>query len=463
MIEMFNKKKYQMFIKGKKSIIIHNIIALKVLVACSLCLGLFNLPQVNATIADLETGARPMGMEAFVAVADDANAGRWNPAGLPLLSGLSGTIICNDLVLDIRHHVVNGAYPLPLLSILDTNIPITIGLNISCLDYGSFEQRSKDKEILGSFTKKDYDTAVVFSCQKKYRGKYRDHTPKYRSLSAGVAFKYIRVSQEIMNIDANRITDADGDLSLDAGLLWNHPIGKLSIGSIGISCRNILQLKVDNNVLANPSCRVGIAYKRHLTRLPLFKELTGAVDFDTNKRFTNKRICIGIESWSKKCRDVKFALRGGTHIDLGMDYYYSFSTGFSIEKQIASKTKGQLRLDYTWRQHEILGDNHFVSLSWLSGAKSPQECYEKGREKSENFDFCRAEYWFLEAERLFFKDKKFIKDEYFTTQNKEFLGNLYEELYRTYEFLREFSKADDAREEAKKYGKIIPKTMIKVR
>ncbi|MBC8232470.1 hypothetical protein H8E77_23215, partial [bacterium] len=259
---MFNKKKYQMFIKRKKSIIIHQITALKVLVACSLCLGLFNLPQANATIADLETGARPMGMEAFVAIADDANAARWNPAGLSFLSGLNGTIIHNNLVLDISHHAVNLAYPLPLLSILDKNIPITIGFNASCIEYGSFEHRGGDKEILGSFTKTDYDTAAVFSCQKKYRGKYRDsgdHTPKYQSLSAGVAFKCIRVSPS--RINATQIAGADSDFSFDAGVLWNHPIGKLSIGSIGISCRNILPLKVDNNVLANPSCRVGIAYK----------------------------------------------------------------------------------------------------------------------------------------------------------------------------------------------------------
>jgi len=38
-------------------------------------------PQVN-----LRIGARPLGMgEAFTAIADDANAVFWNPAGLPLL------------------------------------------------------------------------------------------------------------------------------------------------------------------------------------------------------------------------------------------------------------------------------------------------------------------------------------------------------------------------------------------
>ena len=52
------------------------------LASCVLCLWSISL---QAATLEPKTGARPLGMSAFAAVADDINAVCWNPAGLSLL------------------------------------------------------------------------------------------------------------------------------------------------------------------------------------------------------------------------------------------------------------------------------------------------------------------------------------------------------------------------------------------
>ncbi|MBI1926067.1 hypothetical protein HYR99_17670 [Candidatus Poribacteria bacterium] len=64
----------------------------------SLFLSLLTLGWITSSYAlELPTGARPMGLAAFSAIADDANAVKWNPAGLTQLSRQELTTMWTEL------------------------------------------------------------------------------------------------------------------------------------------------------------------------------------------------------------------------------------------------------------------------------------------------------------------------------------------------------------------------------
>jgi hypothetical protein len=104
-------------------------------------------------------GVRPISMgKAFVAVADDANAGYWNPAGLAILNTMqlsamysnpmNYSLTGDDAPQDIGYHTVSLAYPMSFGS---------VGLNLAYLNVGDIEvvedasgptgEKFEDKEL----------------------------------------------------------------------------------------------------------------------------------------------------------------------------------------------------------------------------------------------------------------------------------------------------------------------------
>ena len=77
------------------------------LLICMLC------ASISAQAATLEpkTGARPLGMAAFAAVADDINAINWNPAGLSLLQKQEAMAIYASVYGDMGQSYLAYAYP----------------------------------------------------------------------------------------------------------------------------------------------------------------------------------------------------------------------------------------------------------------------------------------------------------------------------------------------------------------
>ena len=68
----------------------HIFIIAIILSLCGSFYALTGTEGVGIPILDLDLGARPLGMGgAFVAVANDGNAGYWNPAGLSQLQNIS--------------------------------------------------------------------------------------------------------------------------------------------------------------------------------------------------------------------------------------------------------------------------------------------------------------------------------------------------------------------------------------
>jgi len=86
----------------------------------------------SANFLKIGVGARASALGgAFVAVADDATANYWNPAGLSSLSSSEIIFMHNDWYQDIKIEYLGAAFPV--------SNSFVLGIGVSYLDYGSFE------------------------------------------------------------------------------------------------------------------------------------------------------------------------------------------------------------------------------------------------------------------------------------------------------------------------------------
>lgn len=102
----------------------------------------------GADFLSVEPGARPGGMSgAFTAVADDANAVRWNPAGMRQLHRAEAVFAQRSFFGDFRLYDVNF--------VRHFGSRYSGGLGVSLLDYGAIEQVTNQGEGSGSYGARD--------------------------------------------------------------------------------------------------------------------------------------------------------------------------------------------------------------------------------------------------------------------------------------------------------------------
>ncbi len=91
------------------------------------------------TFLEIGVGARAMGMGgAFVAVANDASAAFWNPAGIVWANNVQIEFSHNTWFLDSKNDFMSGVIPLPDLN-------SAIGLSISTIGFGEQPVRTVDR------------------------------------------------------------------------------------------------------------------------------------------------------------------------------------------------------------------------------------------------------------------------------------------------------------------------------
>ncbi|MDI6704536.1 MAG: PorV/PorQ family protein, partial [bacterium] len=98
----------------------------------------------SATFLKIGVGARATGMgEAACAVADDANAIYWNPAGLGFFEEKQVSAMYNILFEDIKHGFVGYTHPFK---------SCTLGGAINYLDTGEMEKTTRADDLAGYIT-----------------------------------------------------------------------------------------------------------------------------------------------------------------------------------------------------------------------------------------------------------------------------------------------------------------------
>lgn len=141
-------------------------------------------------------GARALGMGgAFTAVADDASACYWNPAGLVQLKNKEVQAMYSMLSVDRKYNFLNYAQPMK-----DDRC-----FGISVIDFGVGDIRGKDKSKADTGMFDNQENALIVS----YAGNMEN------GLLLGGNLKYITQS---MNPSEGK--QSAGGISMDMGMLW---------------------------------------------------------------------------------------------------------------------------------------------------------------------------------------------------------------------------------------------------
>ena len=293
--------------------------------------------------------------EAFVAVADDASAAFWNPAGLALAQKRQAIVNHIDWVTDINHEYLSVVVPTKAGN---------VGVSVTALSLGQFEETTIDT-FQGTgriFTGSDLALGVSYA---------RMFTDK---LSFGLTAKV--VSEQIWNVGTSgaafdfgvhyntgwrnlrlgmAIVNFGPDLKYSGGLLnfthdpgWSWP---WTIEPIpGTYLTETFPLPV--------TFRFGVAYDLFHTDKSY---LTAAADLN-HFNDVNEKVNLGLEY-----RYNPVSLRVGYILNTDFDYAdkVGWSTGLSAGAGFrVQPTPGLgLTLDYNYRDLGRLGGSHRVTLS----------------------------------------------------------------------------------------------------
>jgi len=192
---------------------------LLVAVACLLLL----LPAAQAyAVAEagvpsliIPPGARPNGMgETFVAIADDATASWWNPAGLAFLPNnniaLMHSQLVPDLASDVYYEFLGYTH-----QIKDVG---TLSFSLVYLTYGTSVATNVEGEELGTF--KSWEAAGLASFAMQLR----------KNLSLGLSMKFIHADYAPDDFTLERLDGTGSSFAVDAGVMWKLPSKKLNFG-----------------------------------------------------------------------------------------------------------------------------------------------------------------------------------------------------------------------------------------
>ncbi len=273
--------------------------------------------------------------EAFVALADDATALYWNPAGILQVKNSQITYMHNFWFQDITYDYIGYVFGLRSGVPAESGSDEKFGISAIMLNSGEIQRTLEDAS--GNYTGPGnkftaYDICLAFTYAWKMAENY----------SFGTNLKFVRSS----------IDDVTGyAVSADFGFLFN-PIDRLSIGvnaqnailpipiryyrgNTGVSALHTLPMNV----------KVGAAYR-------LYDNLT--LGLDVNVPIDNKlNVHIGAEYWYGN-----FALRLGYKTDFIMDIdaLSGLSAGMGFKWQ-------SYQADYAFVPYGDLGFTHRVSLS----------------------------------------------------------------------------------------------------
>ena len=173
--------------------------------------------QAGVLFLKISPGARPGGMgEAFVAVADDATATWWNPAGLAYVNSNELTMMhvnwlpqfkFNDLYYDFISYV--------------HNVPEwgTFGANLIFLNLGESTRTDETGTELGTFS--SYDFAVT--------GSYGSEMSETMALGVNMRFIYSHLSDR--GAGAEKGSGVASSVGVDIGWLWRTPVRELTLGA----------------------------------------------------------------------------------------------------------------------------------------------------------------------------------------------------------------------------------------
>jgi hypothetical protein len=298
----------------------------------SFAITLFQPGTTGFQFLKLGVGARPVAMgSAYTAVADDANALFWNPAGLGLSESFQGTLMIMNLFQSVTYAGAGVTTPFGKF--------VSAGLAGSYLNASDTRRDNYGKEE-GNFSISDFAIGPGMA-----------FVP-IENLAFGGAVKFLGSRLDSFSSYA---------VSIDAGIIYS-PAKYLYLGS------SLLHLGTPRKFISNweyqpTNLRIGAAGK-----FPIYDHsLVFASDVSVYSD-NSPTLSIGAEARVKltdimrlKGRDQWLAVRTGYQTGYHLGIWSGFSFGIGYEYEIARMIN--LVLDAVYFSYGFLGDSERVSLS----------------------------------------------------------------------------------------------------
>jgi len=307
-----------------------------------------------AKVLSIPVGSRTLGMGgAFVAVANDASAMYWNPAGLSKLYQYEVLLAHSEWLADISFDYIGVVLPLGRLG--------TFGLNFTSMSMGEMDVTSEE-DPEGAMGETFSAGSIVFgACYS------RGLTDRF---SIGANIKYI--SESIWNCSAS-------GLAIDIGTLFTTPLKGLRLGAsisnfgqkMQISGDDLLvQKDIDERISGNVESvnaylatekfdlplhlQIGIAFEAINTEM---NRLTLAVD-GIHPNDNTESVNVGLE-WATLRELITFRAGYKSLFLKDSEEKLTVGGGFNYGKLANFK----LSVDYAFQQFTHLNDIHNFSLS----------------------------------------------------------------------------------------------------
>lgn len=304
-----------------------------------------------ANFLKMGQGARAVGMgESHVAVAEDAYAAYWNPAGLASMEYAELALNYNRALEGVDQQFVSFAYPLRYGSTLNLNLT-----RLGMTSFQGYDARSTKTDLVSS---SDLALGAAYG-----RGLFKDRFER-SLLDLGVNLKFIHERLDTAKADAFaadagailhlRPRPGRGDKALDRGF------------RVGLAAKNLGPgLKFDRDRSELPtSYQLGLAWRAY----PRGDSLTLSLDQSVG-RDEKYHAAFGVEYTAFRMLALRLGYRTGQDIGLG----FRGGVGFRL--------KG-VELNYAFAGFGDLGQFHRVGLSFRIGGPvevtPPEERVLKG-------------------------------------------------------------------------------------
>jgi hypothetical protein len=320
------------------------------LVSCVLlivCLPAIGSDRYAAEFLNLGVGARPLGMGgSFVAVADDATATYWNPAGLGGLKQTEVSFMHASVFGLDSHDFLNLVLPIGKSGSMGfswirlgiEDIPITA---LNDLNYPYITGYMKDNE-----------NALITSYGRNLKVG-SDYGSKVSNIQIGGNFKFLYYS--VHGIERNAI-----GFGSDFGLIWRTSFiskkddGKSGELSLGITAQDLIGTKIVWNTTSEPS---------HADSIPVNFKMGAAYSYPFQK--LGSQILFSIDADTRYSLEmhygVEYVIGDVLSLRAGLkDQDFTAGAGLHLAFKRGDSTLSFL-IDYAFLSHE-LGNTHRISL-----------------------------------------------------------------------------------------------------
>jgi hypothetical protein len=304
-----------------------------------------------ASFLEIGVGARAMAMGgAYGAVANDATALYWNPAGIAWIGNIQCELSHNKWLVGTYHDFAAIVIPMPSLR-------STIGLSYNSLDYGDELVRTVERPEGTGETFSGRDVAVTLSYGIAFTDRF----------SFGFSGKYV----------AQRIWSETGSaMAMDVGIFYNTVVKGLRLGACVSNFGSKVELRgrhirtiVDPDLGVENYDRVPVNYKTGEFSLPLlfrvgisyerkfgsFGQVLVAMDVN-HPSFATESINLGMEYGFANM----FYLRAGYENLFERDNINGLTFGGGID--IVRHGMMGIRVDYCWADWGVLDNAQRFSL-----------------------------------------------------------------------------------------------------